>query len=196
MLIASSQLYSANTLLDSDMGRIVFYPDQIPAADCDRWFVSLMQDISWETERRPMYNTIVDVPRLLSRVRLDDADTHPVVKEAARRASEVTGADFDFAGLNLYRDEHDSVAWHNDKLQRLQPGAPIAILSLGETRPLAIRTKKVPRKTLLIDLSPGSILLMSYETQLHLDHAILKESKPCGARISLAFRKHGLADYR
>lgn len=189
MLIQSGELFNGSTILDNEMGRIVFFSRAIPAPECDRWFASLLHDIPWETESRSMYEKVVVVPRLFSRVRLDDAAAHPIVKQAAKVASEVTGADFDSAGLNLYRNESDSVAWHNDKLHRLQAGAPIALLSLGETRSLAIRTKKTPRKSLQIEMTPGSILLMSYETQLHLDHAILKERRPCGPRISIAFRK-------
>jgi alkylated DNA repair dioxygenase AlkB len=192
-LLRSAADDCGETLLDGELGRIVLFADRVARADCERWFAALLQDIAWETERRPMYDRIVDVPRLFARARLDDADAHPVVRAAAQLARDVTGAQFDSAGLNLYRNEQDSVAWHNDKLHRLQPGAPIAIFSLGETRPLAIRTKRMPRKSLRIGLTPGSILLMSYETQLHLDHAILKERAPCGPRISLAFRRRGSA---
>jgi len=193
MLLPSIDGQVGHLLLDNEWGRITLYPDQMPRDECDRWFACLLREIPWETERRPMYDKVVDVPRLFSRVSLDDANVHPIVAAAAQRIGEVTGAAFDSVGLNLYRNEHDSVAWHNDKLHRLQPGAPIAILSLGETRALAIRTKRAPRKSMRIDLAPGSVLLMSFETQLHLDHAILKERRACGPRISLAFRKRGAA---
>ena len=39
-----------------------------------------------------------------------------------------------------------------------------------------------------VDLAAGSLLVMSYETQLHYTHGIPKTSGPVGPRISLAFR--------
>jgi alkylated DNA repair dioxygenase AlkB len=39
-----------------------------------------------------------------------------------------------------------------------------------------------------VDLQAGSALLMSWDSQLHYDHAILKQREPVGPRISLAFR--------
>ena len=41
---------------------------------------------------------------------------------------------------------------------------------------------------LKLELEPGSVLVMSYATQLHYDHGIPKEKAPVGPRISLAFR--------
>ncbi|MEO7201348.1 MAG: alpha-ketoglutarate-dependent dioxygenase AlkB [Candidatus Tumulicola sp.] len=53
---------------------------------------------------------------------------------------------------------------------------------------MTIRSKARPRRSFDIDLEPGSLLLMSYETQLHYDHGIPKTAASIGGRISLAFR--------
>lgn len=53
---------------------------------------------------------------------------------------------------------------------------------------MAIRAKKPPRRVLHVDLAPGSLLLMSYQTQLHYTHGIPKTKEAVGPRISLAFR--------
>ena len=42
-----------------------------------------------------------------------------------------TGVPFNSVGLNFYRDGQDSVAPHNDHLDVLVEGFPIALLSLG-----------------------------------------------------------------
>jgi alkylated DNA repair dioxygenase AlkB len=136
-----------------------------------------------------MYDREVAVPRLFARFSLHAAHLPEPIRSGAKLAGAVAGCTFDSAGLNLYRNEQDSVAWHNDKLHHLDSGAPIAILSLGATRRMAIRTKRMPRRNLQIDLEPGSILVMSYDTQLHLDHAIPKQHARSEARISIAFRK-------
>ena len=67
-------------------------------------------------------------------------------------------------------------------------GLPIALLSLGGTRRMTIRAKEPPRRALHIDLEPGSLLMMSYATQLHYTHGIPKTADPVAPRISLAFR--------
>jgi alkylated DNA repair dioxygenase AlkB len=53
---------------------------------------------------------------------------------------------------------------------------------------MEIRSKQLPRRMLHLDLEAGSLLLMTWETQLHFDHGIPKQRAPCGPRISLAFR--------
>ena len=80
------------------------------------------------------------------------------------------------------------MAPHNDHLDEIARGFPIALLSLGATRRMTIRAKEPPRRVLHVDLSDGSLLVMSYETQLHYTHGIPKTKESVGARISLAFR--------
>jgi alkylated DNA repair dioxygenase AlkB len=100
----------------------------------------------------------------------------------------VTGVAFNSVGLNLYRDGRDSVAEHNDHLDEIVEGFPIALVSLGASRRMTIRAKKPPRRVMHIELEAGSLLVMSYETQLHYVHGIPKTREPVGPRISLAFR--------
>jgi len=53
---------------------------------------------------------------------------------------------------------------------------------------MTIRAKQPPRRVLHVDLASGSLLVMSYETQLHYTHGIPKSNDPVGPRISVAFR--------
>jgi alkylated DNA repair dioxygenase AlkB len=135
-----------------------------------------------------MYDRDVDVPRLTSGYRLADDDLPPVLAEAAQRAIEATGAPFNRVGLNLYREGRDSVAPHNDHLYEIVAGFPIALISLGATRLMTIRSKSKPRRIFDLDLEEGSLLVMSYETQLHYDHGIPKTRAAVGPRISIALR--------
>jgi alkylated DNA repair dioxygenase AlkB len=111
-----------------------------------------------------------------------------VAWEAQRRRMYDREVDVPRLGLNFYRDGRDSVAPHNDHLDEIAPECPIALLSLGATRRMTIRMKAAPRRVFHVDLAAGSLLLMSYETQLHYTHGVPKTSEPVGARISLAFR--------
>ena len=137
-----------------------------------------------------MYEREVDVPRLIGHYRLDGAtDSLPdAIKETSRRVIDKLGVPFNSVGLNFYRDGRDSVAPHNDHLYDIRAGFPIALVSLGNTRRMTIRAKAAPRRVIHVDLEPGSLLVMEYETQLHYTHAVPKTAEPVGERISLAFR--------
>ena len=135
-----------------------------------------------------MYDRDVDVPRLVARYRIGEERLPAALAEAARRASVAAEAPFNSVGLNLYRDGRDSVALHNDHLYEIVEGYPIALISLGATRLMTIRSKSKPRRAFDLDLENGSLLVMSYETQLHYDHGIPKTRAGVGPRISVALR--------
>ncbi|MGA7201100.1 MAG: alpha-ketoglutarate-dependent dioxygenase AlkB, partial [Candidatus Cybelea sp.] len=70
------------------------------------------------------------------------------------------------------------------------------LISLGATRLMTIRSKpdvilsaiEGRRRILDLDLENGSLLVMSYETQIHYDHGVPKTKTPADARISIALR--------
>ena len=175
-------------LFDDASGRVAYTPELVPAATAQAWFEQLFQGIAWRGGRRLMYEREVDVPRLRAHFELDDPHLPAPLPEALAAVRTAVDAPFTSVGLNLYRDEHDSVAPHNDKLEDLVRGQPIALLSLGATREMVIRAKRPPRRVLHLDLAAGSLLLMDYASQFHYDHGIPKQRAPMGPRISLAFR--------
>ena len=178
-------------LLDDASGCIVLTPDLVDVDTARRWFEQLHAGIAWKNGTRVMYEREVDVPRLRAHFRADDSALPVALREARDVVIAAVGAPFDSIGLNLYRNQHDSVAPHNDKLADIVRGQPIALLSLGAARRMTIRAKQPPRRVLQLDLTAGSLLVMSWETQLHYDHAIPKQRTPVGPRISLAFRVRG-----
>ena len=177
-------------LADDGRGRIVYTPSLVDGATAAAWFAELREAVAWKAERRRMYDRDVDVPRLTSHYRLEPReDGIPAsILAAARIVVTRTEVPFNSVGLNLYRDGKDSVAPHNDHLEVLVEGFPIALLSLGGTRRMAIRAKKPPKAAFDVDLAPGSLLLMSYETQIHYTHGVPKTKEAVAERISLAFR--------
>jgi alkylated DNA repair dioxygenase AlkB len=182
---------SGETLLvDDERGRIAYTPRFITAATAEAWFAELRTGVTWRAEKRMMYDREVDVPRLIGHFRLDPpADDAPrAILDAARRVTDAVRVPFNSVGLNLYRDGRDSVAPHNDHLNEIRKGFPIALVSLGATRRMTIRAKAEPRRVIHVDLEPGSLLVMDYATQLHYTHAVPKTTEPVGERISLAFR--------
>jgi len=177
-------------LVNDERGRVAYTSGFVPAEVARAWFAELRDGVSWQTQRRQMYDREVDVPRLMAQFRLvpQEGQVPDAVRAAAGRVVAVTGVPFNSVGLNFYRDGGDSVAPHNDHLDEIVHGFPIALLSLGATRRMTIRAKAPPRRVLHVDLEAGSLLVMSYETQLHYTHGIPKTKEPVGPRISLAFR--------
>ncbi len=177
------------TLLDGELGTVRYFPDCLPQPLAARAFEVLLSGVAWESQRRQMYDREVDVPRLTAMFDLDAANVPAGISDARQRVEQLSAHRFNSAGLNLYRNGQDSVAPHNDKLHSIIEGAPIALLSLGATRRFTLRTKQAPKRHLDLDLEPGSLLVMSYATQLHLDHGVPKTKQPVGPRISVVYRE-------
>jgi len=159
-------------------------------------FELLCQQVPWRGERRQMYERLVDVPRLLCFYGEDDPLPAPVLSQArdalsAHYAAEL-GEPFRTAGLCLYRDGHDSVAWHGDTIGRGRAeDTMVAILSLGAARTLLLR----PRgggSTIRNRLGPGDLVVMGGSCQRSWEHAIPKTASPVGPRISIQFRPRGV----
>jgi len=190
--MAQPSLFDASEtlLVDDERGRISYAPAFIDAETAEAWFADIRASVKWRAERRMMYDREVDVPRLVGHFRLDPppGSVPQAILDAARRVTEHVREPFNSVGLNLYRDGRDSVAPHNDHLNELVEGFPIALLSLGGTRRMTIRAKEPPRRSLHVDLEPGSLLVMSYATQLHYTHGVPKTREPVAPRISVVFR--------
>lgn len=174
-------------LVNDAEGGIVYHPGRVPARIAARWLDELLCSTSWRSLRRPMYERVVDVPRLIANVVLRDRVHPPCLDAALAAVQAVAPAPYTHVGLNLYRDGRDSVAPHGDREPELVPGWPISIVSLGAPRDMLIRPSGggASRR---ITLMPGSVLVMSYASQRTHDHGIPKCAATAAARISLAFR--------
>ncbi|PRY63716.1 alkylated DNA repair dioxygenase AlkB [Knoellia remsis] len=162
----------------------------------DVLFDALHSGVPWKAERREMYERVVDVPRLLKFYEEGEPLPHPAlvtVREALceRYAGEL-GERFVTAGMCLYRDGRDSVAWHGDRIGRAKDlDTMVAILSVGSARSLMLR----PRgggSSIGFSLGHGDLVVMGGSCQRTWDHAIPKTSKPVGPRISIQFRPRGV----
>ncbi|GLY74295.1 alpha-ketoglutarate-dependent dioxygenase AlkB [Actinoallomurus iriomotensis] len=162
----------------------------------DALFDRLAGSVPWRAERRHMYDRVVDVPRLLKFYGEDEELPEPILREArdalsAHYAREL-GEPFRTAGLCLYRDGADSVAWHGDRIGRgSREDTMVAIVSIGAPRSLLLR----PRgggPTLRHDLGHGDLLVMGGSCQRTWEHAVPKTARPTGPRISIQFRPSGV----
>ena len=177
------------TLVDDKLGRIVYKPGLFDEAQASAWFEQLRDGVAWRAERRPMYDRVVDVPRLVASFALDDPALPEPIRAMCPAVERFCGVTFLSAGLNFCRDRHDSVAPHGDHVEEALDKAPVALVSLGVTRRMTIRSRAKPRRILDRDLEAGSLLVMSYESHLNYDHGIPKTRYEVGPRISVAFRR-------
>ena len=171
-----------NLLADDERGRIVYTARFIDDVTAEAWFAELRSGVEWRSERRMMYDREVDVPRLMASFRVDprEAARPAAISDAAARVIERLNVPFNSVGLNLYRDGRDSVAPHNDHVDEIEQGFPIALVSLGATRRMTISAKEPPKRVLHVDLEPGSLFVMDYATQLHYTHGVPKTTEPVG----------------
>ena len=165
-------------------------------AGADELFDLLHRTVPWHAERREMYERMVDVPRLLKFYGEGEELPHPVLDEArsalSRHYAAELGEPFVTAGMCLYRDGRDSVAWHGDRIGRAKNlDTMVAILSVGSARSLMLR----PRgggESLGFSLGHGDLVVMGGSCQRTWDHCIPKTAKTVGPRISIQFRPRGV----
>ncbi len=163
----------------------------------DQVLDGLLADVPWRAEERQMYDRRVAVPRLLCWYNGASPFPHPVL-EAARAALNAHYRPepvdrFVTAGLCLYRDGADSVAWHGDRIGRgAHADTMVAILSVGSARTLTLRPRgggSGPK----FHLGHGDLAVMGGSCQRTWEHAVPKTTRPVGPRISIQFRPVGVA---
>jgi len=159
----------------------------------DELFAHVIAHAPWEHRQVTMYGRVLDEPRLSAWYgRGVDARSVPAV---ARTMAAALGLRYDRAfdavGAALYRDGHDSVAWHGDRVDPALVEPVVAIVSLGSPRRLRMRPR--PGGTpnhgggRAFALSPGDLFVMGGTSQRTWQHAVPKVAH-AGPRVSLQFR--------
>jgi alkylated DNA repair dioxygenase AlkB len=157
----------------------------------------LLGDIGWRADRRQMYDREVDVPRLLRWYGGGETLPHPALTDA-RAALDAhyrpeLGEPFVTAGMCLYRDGRDSVAWHGDRIGRSRTAdTMVAIVSFGSPRALMLRPVG-GGESLRFTLGHGDLVVMGGSCQRTWEHCIPKTAKPVGPRVSVQYRPRGVA---
>jgi alkylated DNA repair dioxygenase AlkB len=159
--------------------------------DPDAVFSALVDQVPWRAERREMYDSVVDVPRLLHTYLAGAPLPHPALTEArtalSRHYLPELGEPFVTAGCCFYRDGRDSVAWHGDTIGRGRTDdTMVAIVSVGDPRRLLLR----PRgggSSIALTMGHGDLVVMGGSCQRTWEHAVPKAAH-AGPRISVQFR--------
>lgn len=164
-------------------------------------FGALMAQVRWEVHRIVMFGRQVDSPRLscwigdpgtgyvYSRTRFEPRPWPPALAALRARVDAAAGVAMNSVLANLYRDGRDAMGWHSDDEPELGQRPVIASLSLGGTRRFAVRHRRDVGRKFTIELPPGSLLLMSGESQAAWKHALPRTARPVPPRINLTFRR-------
>jgi alkylated DNA repair dioxygenase AlkB len=191
-------------------------PERIPIADGEVYYLGklelgrdddavfdrLIAEVPWRQERILVWGKMHLQPRLVawygdrgsdytySGITLTPLPWTDLLLEIKSRIETASAASFNSVLLNYYRDNRDSMGFHSDDEPELGLRPVIASLSLGEERTLILKHKlNKLAKPVRLKLASNSLLLMKGETQNYWTHGIAKESRPCGPRINLTFRR-------
>ncbi len=147
---------------------------------------ALVETVDWKQGRRPMYDRVLDDPRLSRWYAVDSALPHPALETIRAALEAQLDVPLRTIGLNYYRDGNDSVAWHADRELRDLADTRIAIVTLGARRPFLVRPTGGGKSH---DVKPGSgdLLVMGGACQMHWQHSVPKV-KRAGPRISCSLR--------
>jgi alkylated DNA repair dioxygenase AlkB len=196
----SMDLFSAEDRLlpipieDGELAMLLRMP--LPADPADV-LAQLIRDTPWRADTIVMYGKRHLQPRLsawygeagytYSGLTLAPSPMTPLLNALRTTVEQLTGHRYNSVLLNYYRDGADSMGMHSDDEAELGRDPVIASLSLGATRTFILR-HKTSKRTVKLDLTDGSLLLMGGTLQQHWLHGINKTAKPTQPRLNMTFR--------
>jgi alkylated DNA repair dioxygenase AlkB len=159
----------------------------------DTLFDELERGLPWRSETMKMYDKEVTVPRLLSQVPSEGAG-QPLIELMRAALSARYGEEFVFTTAALYRDGHDSVAFHGDTTARDMIEALVATVSLGAPRRFMMKPTE-GGASIPLPLGRGDLVVMGGTFQRTWRHGIPKVAH-ADPRIALMFRPAWARNYR
>lgn len=181
----------------------VYYLRHLPLAQPPHIVMSeLIDEVRWRAENIVVWGRTYPQPRLIawygdvgmnytySGIQLVPLPWTETLLDIKSRVEGATHMDFNSVLLNYYRDQRDSMGLHSDDEPELGERPILASLSLGEERIFILKHRRAKAlKPVRLKLASGSLLLMRGETQRYWKHGIDKETRPCGPRVNLTFRR-------
>jgi alkylated DNA repair dioxygenase AlkB len=192
-----------------DGGELELIAPFIAPEACAALFDAVRAAVPWQEREIRIAGRWIKEPRLTAWIgdpdtaytysgRLNVPESWPdVIGELRRKVGAAVASPdmFNSVLCNLYRDGRDSMGLHADKEPELGEAPVIASLSLGATRRFQLRhrhvksTEHAELAKLDLDLSAGSLLIMSGSLQHHYRHGVPKQLGVSEPRINLTFRR-------
>ena len=177
-----------------------YYPAWLHPSECKQLMLRLQQEVVWKQEPIVLFGKAVMQPRLTAWM-ADEEKTYrysgitmqaqaflPELILLKSKLEDLCGIRFNSALLNLYRHGNDSMGWHRDNEKELGPNPVIASLSLGAVREFQMRRYHDKGDKRKLMLEPGSLLIMSEQSQTYYEHQLPKMKQVVDTRINITFR--------
>ncbi len=168
---------------------IEFVPSWITGSD--RLFRDILRTAPWEQRSRWMYTQDVIEPRLTAQYSRMSQAPQVILREIAAAFTRRYHSGYRSLWMNLYRDQHDSTAWHGDRIGRVTPNCVVPVLSLGASRRFLIRPLEGGKST-TFHPGAGDLIVMGGRCQVEWVHSVPKQVTPSGPRISINFKPTAL----
>lgn len=150
-------------------------------------FDQLAQEAPWAQRSRRMWENEVLEPRLVAVYQ--DMGSLPASLEELRAVLSVRyQVELDSCLVNLYRDGNDAVAWHGDTVRKILEAPLVFTVSLGARRGFLLRRASGGPAVRRYNPGEGDLIVMGGRTQHDWRHAVPRDRRASGARMSVTFR--------
>lgn len=193
-LFTSSKILTPIPVPDGELSFLAQLDLSLPN---DEVLARLLAETAWRSESITLWGKQYLQPRLsawhgeaaytYSGLRLDPLPFTPLQQEIRQAVEAASGRRFNSVLLNYYRDGRDSMGMHSDDEPELGADPAIASVSFGATRTFILHHKRT-RQRLKVDLTDGSLVLMTGQLQKNWLHGINKITRAVGPRVNLTFR--------
>ena len=183
-------------------GEVLFMENFLSSSEAILLLQKFKKSIEWRQESIKMYGKVYPVPRQTAWYGEDGrnyaysgimCNPSPWTNELLMLKNRIEALlpldQFNSVLLNKYRNGNDKVSWHSDDEKELGLNPTIASLSLGATRRFDLRQKTDKSKTLKLNLTSGSLLIMEGELQHFWEHQVPQQKLVTGERINLTYRR-------
>ncbi len=181
-------------------GVVHYHPAVFSPSEAEKFFEKLTQDVPWQHDEVKMFGKTIVTARKVAW--FGDAGLDytysgktksplpwtSLLLELKKLTEEKAKDQFNSCLLNLYHDGSEGMGWHRDNESSIVKNSPIACLSFGAQRRFHFK-HRVTKERITLELQPGSLLLMTGETQTHWMHTLPKSTRITTPRISLTFRQ-------
>lgn len=181
-------------------GTISYDKNFLSSLEASRYFKVLRNETAWQQDQIKVFGKVYDQPRLTalfannnfpyrySNITMYPSPFSATLLEIKEKVEEQLKKQFTTCLLNLYRHGQDSNGWHADNEKELGKNPIIASVSLGAERMFHMKHRTEKSQKIKINLTHGSLLVMSGSTQHYWLHQIPKTKKHVEERINLTFR--------